>query len=304
MKKIVRIITTFILIAGLTSCIADRMPNNSNSADTANQTGNGEGNNGSGANEGTETTAPEKSDVFTKYSTAFDNTTKIPSMEYNSTVKIMADQQTYTAKANMKVRDITKKVNFINTMDLGNMQVIQFSDGDYIYVNDGNEKTKQKIGARQEPERRERGAFNMDNYIQEFFMLLDANKLRDTKITEKLSQNNVENITENSVSSGYEYDVELTRKYISEIQNAIFNEQVNEPNAPKNTFISFSYKIEATKDEHISGVVYNINFETLFPSILTRENADITKNFQLELRIDYVNPGNPVQFSLPDTSGY
>jgi len=243
-------------------------------------------------------------DAYTSYSSAFKKTNQITSTEYDTTVKVTVDGQTTEATGNFKIRDITSNVNFINEMYIDGRKSIQFCDGEYIYIDSEDEKLKFKIGEQPENAQRERGDFSMDSYISEFFMLLDASKIKDIKIADMVTQNIVEKIVKTDVSNGTEYELTLAPQLVDEIFESTLKEQLGEANAPTCTLKSFTYKASANKDKYITSITYIIDMDTVFPMELTGESADSTKSIQLEVKLDYVNPGTAAEFSLPSTNGF
>lgn len=244
---------------------------------------------------------------YTGYSAAFTKSNKINSTEYDTSIKATIDGETTTSTGNMKIRDIATNVNFVNEMTIDGQKITQFCDGEYIYIDNGEQKTKFKIGEKPESNQKERGAngdFNMDYYIQEFSMLLDASKIKDLKIAEKFSQNIVEKISKKNVSGGTEYDVTLAPQLVDEVFATVIDEQLGEENSPKCTLKSFTYKAAANKDKFITSITYKIEMDVIFPSSLTGEAEDSEKSVQLEVRLDYTSPGKEAEFSLPDTNGY
>ena len=246
------------------------------------------------------------SNPYTGYSSAFSNSTKQTSIEYDTAIKINVDGTLTTATGNMKIRDVTTKVNFVNTMVIDGKTVTQFTDGDYIYMDDGSNKTKFKIGEQPDtqPGGDDKGAFSIDRYIQEFSILLDASKIKDLKINERLSQNIIQKITKTGSGSATVYNVTLAPQLVTEIFNTIISEQFADAASPRCTLKSFNYSATANKNNLIESVTYVVDMDVIFPAELTGENSDTQKSIQLELTMDYVNPGQPANFSLPDTSGY
>ena len=246
------------------------------------------------------------SSPYTGYSTAFGNSTKQTSMEYNTSLKVTMDGEVTKATGNMKIRDVMTKVNFVNKMEIGDLSLTQFTDGDYIYMDDGREKSKYKIGDKPESQPRgdDKGGFDMDFYIQEFSILLDASKIKDMKIAEKLNQNIIQKISKTGSGSDTIYEVTLVDSLVTDIFNTVVDEQLADESSPDCKFRSFSYKATADSKKLIKNVTYYIDMDVTFPAALTKESGDMKKSVQLELAMDYVNPGQGVSFSLPSTDGF
>jgi len=244
--------------------------------------------------------------AYTGYSTAFANSTKQTSMEYDTALKATLDGEVTTATGNMKIRDIMTKVNFVNEMTIDGKKITQFTDGEYIYMDDGSNKTKYKIGETpdNQPKGDDKGGFDMDYYIQEFSILLDASKIKDLKINERLNQNIIQNITKTSSGSNSVYEVTLATQLVNEIFDTVIADQFSDESAPKCVLKSFKYTATANSNKLIDKIVYYIDTDVTFPAALTGEASDQTKSMQLELTMKYINPGQPVSFDLPSTDGF
>ena len=243
-------------------------------------------------------------DAYSSYSAAFKKTNQITSTEYDTIVKVTVDGQTTKATGNLKIRGINSTVNFVNEMNIDGNRAIQFCDGEYIYVDSGDEKIKFKIGEQPETANRERGEFTMDSFISEFFMLLDASKIKDIKIVEMVTQNIVQEIKKTDISGGTQYDLILAPQLVDELFQSTLQEQLGDANTPECTLKSFTYKATANKDQYLTSITYIIDMDTVFPAELTGESADSTKSIQLEVTLNYVNPGQAAEFDLPSTSGF
>jgi hypothetical protein len=242
------------------------------------------------------------SSAYTGYAAAFSKSSKVSSTEYATSVKVTVDGEATTATGSMKIRDIATKVNFVNEMRIDGQDILQFCDGEYIYMIDGKgQKTKFKIGEQPEGNERERGEFSMDSYIQEFSMLLDASKIKDLKIAEKFDQNIIQNITKESISSGTKYEVELAPDLVDDIFQSVLDEQLGEETAPRCELQSFRYTATANKDKYIDSVTYYMDMDVVLPAALTGEAQDSEKRVEMELALEYADPGEPAEFDLPDT---
>jgi len=243
------------------------------------------------------------SSAYTGYAAAFDKSNKITSTEYETSIKMTVDGQTTTATGRFMVRDITTKVNFVNEMDINGIQILQFSDGDYIYVDDGQVKQKFKIGEKVEQTQKEPSAFDLDQYIQEFSGLLDASKIKDLNIAEKLDSKVIEKITKRSITTGTEYTVTLATQLVNELFASIINSEMSGGVNPECTLKSLSYIATENKNGYIDSVAYSVSMEVTFPASLTGSSA-LTVDVDLQLLMKIVNPGTPAQFDLPDTAGF
>lgn len=241
------------------------------------------------------------SNPYTEYSTAFNNTTKAVSLGYKTTLTATIDSKIISATGNMKIKNLADKVNFINEMTIEGEKITQFSDGEFIYMDRGGEKTKFKIG--EKPQAKDKGEFNLDYFAQEFSGLIDASKLKDIKIAEVLGENVIENITKTNEGSGVRYDVTLAPQLVTEIFTSVANEKVTSFVKPICTLNSFSYSALANASKMIESVTYNLDIDAVIPAELSKE-GELKKNLKILLKLEILNPGQAVEFNIPDTSGY
>ena len=247
------------------------------------------------------------SSAYSGYSSAFNKTTKSGAMEYNTGVKATMDGTTKTATGNMKIQNLGKSdVKFINTLDINGQEIKQYTDGAYIYQDDGQTQTKYKVGSKP-PMPEKPGDFNMEYYVQEFSSLLDASKLKELNIADKTAQNYVKKITKKSSGGETEYDITLASQLVQDLANAAINsagDDSSQANPTISKVNSFTYTAMENSSKYINKIIYTADFDMVFPAALTG-GSDETKNIKLELTLDIVNPGQTVTVSLPaDLSNY
>lgn len=236
---------------------------------------------------------------YTSYARAFDKTTRVGSLEFDTTVTATMDGQTTTATGNMKLRDFAgSSVNFINTMEIGGQTVTQFCDGENIYQNDGGAQTAFAVGDQPQPQGK--GEFSMDAFLQEFTGLLDASKLKDLQIADKLDQNIIQSIEK----TGDSYIVTLAPQLVDELANSLINASMQEgADNPTVTVNSFGY-VAHQNGGYIDGITYDADLDVDIPASLSGEAGGVTKNVRLTVALDIVNPGTAVEFTLPAADGY
>lgn len=235
--------------------------------------------------------------AYTGYARAFDNTTKTGSLEFDTKVSVTMDGKTTTATGNMRLKDITGNVNFINTMTINGQTITQFCDGENIYQDNGVEQTAFAIGDTPQPT--EKGEFSMDSLVQEFSGLLDASKLKELQIADKLNQNIIQEIKK----SGSTYTVTLAPQLVDDLVASLINATMEESNSPKVAVKSFNY-VANEANGYIDKITYTADLDITLPAVLTGESGDVTKNVLLQVEMAVVNPGAAVDFELPSSDGY
>ncbi len=237
---------------------------------------------------------------YTSYARAFDKTTSVGSLEFNTAMTATMGGETTTATGNMKLRDFSgPNVNFLNTMDIGDQTITQFCDGENIYQDNGGEQTAFAVG--DQPQPAEKGEFSMEAFLQEFSGLLDASKLKDLQIADKLDSNIIQNIEK----SGSNYNVTLAPQLVDELAASLINSSMEEgADNPTVSVNSFSYVAHEDANGYIDTITYKADMDVTIPASLSGEDRDITENVELDVALQVVNPGKPVNFDLPDTDGY
>lgn len=239
---------------------------------------------------------------YNGYASAFDKTTKANSLNFDTIVKVTVDGKETTATGNMKIKNLSGNINFINVMNIEGKQITQFTDGENIYKEENGQKTKFKIGDK--PQMTEKGEFNMDYYAQEFSGLLDASKIKDLHIVEKLDSKVIEKMEKKTEGSATVYDITLATQLVNDVFAQVINAEMEGAEKPACTLKSFKYKAAENASNAIGTITYDIDMDVVFPPSLTKENAEITKSVQIQLTMNMIDPGTAVEFTLPDTSGY
>ena len=236
---------------------------------------------------------------YAKYSSAFDRLTKVGSNEYDTFIKVSMEENTITAKGNLKICNINTDFNFINAMSIKGQAVTQFCDGTYIYQDNGIKKTKFRMN--QEQAGSQKSDFNINYYIEELCFLIDANTIKELNIASKLSKKAIQEISLKSVEGGTEYEIDVVPRFAEELF-AIIKSQ-----SDKNTHArlkKFDYLAMVNDDGYVSKLVYKIDMDVTFPPTLTMESENVTKNIKIILTLNVKNPGLKIKLEFPPTNGY
>jgi hypothetical protein len=199
--------------------------------------------------------------------------------------------------------------SFINQMRVymagSPVDVTQYKEGEWFYMDNGVNLTRFSIN-NQPPTPSKPSDFNLEYYTQEFASLLDASKLNELSIGEKVSQITVSSIKKRSEGSNTYYDIVLANQLVSELTNSVINssgigsELEENINPSVNRVNSFMYTARENSAGFIDQLIYIVDLDVLLPAALTGEAEDEEKNLQLSLQLDIVNPGQPVTITLPD----
>ena len=238
---------------------------------------------------------------YSLYSNAFKKTFDVNSMELDTSVKATVDDgMNISSTGNFKVTDMNANTQFINSMNINGQSVVQFSDGSYIYTDDGSSKNKTRMGGDPEPKQQEKDSdsFSFDAYISEFSGLLDASKIKELNAFEPIAEKYVDNIETVSVSGGKKFIVTLLPQAVDELVNTFINENLSNKNmSPTIDINSMTYTATVVSD-YVSEIAFNIDMNVTAPGENTAKRASV------DFVIKPVNPGQQVSFSLPSTDGF
>ena len=238
---------------------------------------------------------------YSLYSKAFKKTFDVNSMELNTSVKAVVDGgMNISSTGNFKVADMNANTQFINSMNINGQSVVQFSDGSYIYTDDGSFKNKVRMGGDPEPKQQEKESdgFSFDAYISEFSGLLDASKIKELNAFEPVAEKYVDSIDTVNVSGGKKFIVTLLPQAVDELVDTFLNENLTNKNmSPTIEINSMTYSATVVSD-YISEIAFNIDMDITAPGENTSRRASV------DFVIKPVNPGQQVSIDLPSTDGF
>ncbi|MCL2034049.1 MAG: hypothetical protein FWG94_04870 [Oscillospiraceae bacterium] len=235
---------------------------------------------------------------YSAYSGAFKKTFNTDSMELNTSVKAVVDGATVSSTGNFKLKGMNTTPQFLNVMTVGGQTVTQFSDGVYIYTDDGQSKNKMEMGATPDPHReKENAQFSMDSYLSEFSSLLDASKIKELNSLEPVAERYVEKISVSNVSGGKRFEVTLLPAAIDELVGTFISEKLSNELSPEVAWKSVVYTATVSNG-YVSEIAFKLNLD------VTPPNETVLRDVTVDFIISPVNPGRPVAFDLPDTSGF
>jgi len=241
------------------------------------------------------------SSSYSLYSKAFDNTFSADSMELDTSVKAVLDDGTsISSKGNFKLKGMSSTPQFINTMTIGGQTITQFSDGKYVYTDDGSNKNKISLGDEPTPKQQERNNtdFSFDAYISEFSGLLDASKIKQLNALEAVAEKYVDKIEAQNVSGGKKFIVTLLPQAVDELVDNFLNENLSDKSmSPTITINAITYSATVSSD-YVTEVAFKIDMDIKAPGEST------TRRGVVDFVLEPVNPGHTVRFDLPDTAGY
>jgi hypothetical protein len=237
---------------------------------------------------------------YNVYTSAFKKTFNTSSMEFNTSVKATVDSSTVNSTGNFKLKGMNSTPQFINTMTISGNTVTQFSDGSYIYTDDGASKNKIQMGATPQVRNEKDGAaFTYDDYISEFSSLIDASKIKSIGSMEPIEEKYVEKITTSRSGNNRRFEVTLLPAAVDEYVSAFVSENLtNQSMAPDVTAKKVVYTATTDGSGYLTEVSIKLTLDVIAP------NDTVTKEVTVDFAIKPVNPGKSVSFNLPSTDGF
>jgi len=240
---------------------------------------------------------------YSVYKNAFSKTFGGDSMDLNTSVNATLDGSSISSTGSFKVKGFKTdpdNAQFLNTMNIDGKEIVQFSDGQYIYTDDGNSKNKISMsGADPTPrQEKENTEFSFDAYISEFSSLLDAGKIKELQSLEAVDEKYVSKITTSDVSGGKKYVVELLPELITKLTDTFLEENISTQSLKPTVDMKKVIYSVVIKNGYVSEIAFNLELDVTAPGESTAKAAVV------EFSIKPQNPGQEVDFSLPSTDGF
>ncbi|MDR0491558.1 MAG: hypothetical protein LBH28_09990 [Oscillospiraceae bacterium] len=242
---------------------------------------------------------------YSLYSKAFTKTFDTDSMELNMTVKAeVSGGDKISSTANYKLKGMkSNTTQFINVMDIGDHTITQFSDGQFVYTDDGQNKNKVKLGdqpaEKQQDNKSGSGDFSFETYITEFSGLLDASKFKDLNAIEAVAEKYVDKIETATVSGGKQFIVTLLPQAVDDLVDTFLTDNLSNSNSntPSVKINKVTYTATVSSD-YVTEIVFKIDADVTAPG------ESSAKKVVVDFVIKPANPGKAVSFSLPSTDGF
>jgi hypothetical protein len=244
---------------------------------------------------------------YSGYERAYDKLFKTGSMELNLTADVKLDSKDIKATGNMKTQNANGLVKFIYKLNANNQDITMFSDGTNVYKEAEGQKTMMKAGSK--PAQGERAKFDMAMFENQFATMIEAGKLKDIQLLEKVTENLATKVNTEKTADGKRYEIILSDTLATKVFQSLVNEQVDKnmgaaTDKPKFTLNSFKYYATENAGGYLSGINYLADVVAVMPASLTGESADKTIKMNIDIKMEVVNPGQAVAVTLPDTAGY
>lgn len=255
-------------------------------------------------------TACSSSGDYSSYASAYNKVTAAGGMEANFNLTLKMDGQTTNSTGNFKLDTSGGKNILYYTMEVDGAQILQFSDGEYIYTDVDGHKTKYALNSKpggpsdsqEGGHKEESGSFDTGAFLSEFSSFLEAGKIKELGLLSPIEKNAVTNISFADNTYTLTFSESLVKTYL----NVLIANESNGSGSNTlqiNELKDLTYKATVSGDT-ITGVQYTGVLAVHVPGSLMADGNDADYNMDMDIKITFVNPGSAVTIELPDTEGF
>lgn len=246
---------------------------------------------------------------YSGYSAAYNKVTANGGMEANFDLTLKMDGQTTKSTGNFKLDTSGNKQILYYAMEVDGAQILQFSDGEYLYTDVDGHKTKYALNSKpsaggdsQEGGHKDNsGTFDTGAFLSEFSSFLEAGKIKELGLLSPIEKNAVTNISFADNTYTLTFSESLVKTYLNVL---IANESNGSGTTLQiNELKNLTYKATVSNDV-ITGVQYTGVLAVHVPGSLMADGSDADYNMDMDIKITFVNPGSAVSIDLPSTDGF
>lgn len=246
---------------------------------------------------------------YNGYASAYNKVTANGGMEAEFDVKLTMDGEDLTSTGDFKL-DTSGNSNILYyEMHTGDNDIIQFSDGEYIYTDMGDKKSKYKLGEKpsggdsgKEETKGSMGEFNKSAFLNEFSSFLEAGKIKELGLLSPIEKAAISSIKKEGDTYHLTFSDALVKKYLNTLVQNETGKDADET-IQIDELKDFTYTA-TEKDGVLTGVTYNGVLTVKVPGSLMSDGADKTYDLDMDINITFVNPGSKVTVELPSTDGF
>lgn len=255
-------------------------------------------------------TACGGSDAYNDYAAAYNKVTAKGGMEAEFDVSLEMDGEKQNLDGDFKLDTSGTNAVLYYEMNTGDGQVIEFSDGEYMYVDMDDKKIKYSLSGTSisaEPEtaqdtKESEGTFNTSAFLSQFSTFMEAGKIRQLGLLSPIEKAAVSKIEKSGDTYKLTFSDALVKKYLNILVQNETGKSADET-IQINELKDFTY--EATeKNGMISEIEYKGVLKVDIPGSLLTSGEDTTYDLDLDIKTKFVNPGEALSVELPSTDGF
>ena len=246
---------------------------------------------------------------YNGYASAYNKVTANGGMEAKFDVDLEMDGEKVESEGDFKLDTSGDNNILYYEMSTGDNDIIQFSDGEYIYTDMGDAKSKYKLdsqpsGGNQKVEEAKESTDGFDTtaFLSEFSSFMEAGKIKELGLLSPIEKAAISSIKKNGDTYELTFSDSLVKKYLNTLvqnetgKSADETIQIDELN-------DFTYKA-TEKDGVITNVEYSGVLKVNVPGSLMSDGNDAEYDLDMNIDIEFVNPGSSVDVELPSTDGF
>jgi hypothetical protein len=184
----------------------------------------------------------------------------------------------------------------------------QFFDGEYVYTDQGDKKTKYHIKDSDDENKQSYSqndsegsqTFDSSEYLSNLASMFEVSKIKELGLFDPIPEAAVEKITKD----GDVYNLELKDSMVESFVNKIASSQSDADNSIQIDDVD-NFKYSATvKDGVVTATHYSGDFKIKVPDSLTNGEGDQEYTINMSIDNTFVNPGEAVSITIPSTDDY
>ena len=251
-------------------------------------------------------------DAYSEYASAYNKLTVNGGIDADIEATLVMDGITQSYSGNFKVDNINNIIYY--EMKTDNGVTVQFSDGDYLYTQQGDQKVKYALSSEEparepegeEPPQGEEGEgegapeFDSESFLSEFAGMLEAGKIKELGLLSPIPKA----VVSKASKDGNTYNLSVSGSMVKMFINAM---AVNQAGTGDTVQISGldNFKYSATVEDGVAtGASYSGDVKIDVPGSLMSTGEEKEYELNFDIQITFVNPGEAVSITLPSTDGY
>ncbi len=247
-------------------------------------------------------------DDYNGYASAYNKVTANGGMEAKFDVDLTMDGEKVESEGDFKL-DTSGSSNILYyEMTTGDNEVIQFSDGEYLYTDMDGKKTKYKLDSRpsgnsdMEQSKDGAGSFETNAFLSEFSSFMEAGKIKELGLLSPIEKAAVSSIKKDGATYNLSFSDALVKKYLNTLVQNETGKSADET-IQIDELKDFTYKATESNGM-LTGVEYGGTLVVNVPASLSSDGEDKTYDLDMDIDIEFVNPGQGVSIDLPSTDGF
>ena len=252
-------------------------------------------------------------DAYEEYAIAYGRVRANNGFDADLTADLTMDGEKVEATGNFKVDDSGDSTLLYLTVDVDGETMTQFSDGEYLYTDAKDNKTKYPLGEKpseesgnemmpEEVQNGELPEFDTDSFLEEFASFLEAGKINELGLLSAIPKAGVNSTTKDGDTYTLEINEDVLEKYLEELSASVTGSDDGDSVEVSN-LKDFTYTATIS-DDYISDVSYKGTMDVKVPGSLMTDGTEADYSMDFVIKAHFNDPGSKVTIELPDTSEY